>query len=350
MTADIVDQIVSGTYIPEAQRNRSTPFVLYARMVNRILYENGRFGLTTMRNKESGINCFDHYEKELLCHDPVTIGGLTSDFLQKYYSFRISVPGHCSRITAARSMEPLFTAIRYARDHCLLSYDEASLLLADEKDINSKHNTRYLPEVRPDRIKSLTIEQIRLLEDYHPEHPRTQDFLDAFLFCFYCCGMRISDMITLEWQNVDLEQLRIHKRQVKTRQRPRIPTYMRPEALVILGRWKGRNPRFVFNFLPVDFDMSDEEALYRRRLSVTRTMNTSLKRIGEKLRLPVVLTSHVQRHTFATLAINNDMPIYTLSALLGHQSIVTTEKVYARLLDKKAKTDYDACMAKVFKE
>ena len=35
-------------------------------MVNRILYENGRFGLTTMRNKESGINCFDHYEKELL--------------------------------------------------------------------------------------------------------------------------------------------------------------------------------------------------------------------------------------------------------------------------------------------
>ena len=66
LTADIVDQIVSGTYIPEAQRNRSTQFVLYARMVNRILYENGRFGLTTMRNKESGINCFDHYEKELL--------------------------------------------------------------------------------------------------------------------------------------------------------------------------------------------------------------------------------------------------------------------------------------------
>lgn len=157
-------------------------------------------------------------------------------------------------------------------------------------------------------------------------------------------------MITLEWQNVDLEQLRIHKRQVKTRQRPRIPTYMRPKALVILGRWKGRNPRFVFSFLPVDFDLSDEEALYRRRLSMRRTMNTSFKRIGEKLRLPVVLTSHVKRHTFATFAINNDMPIYTLSALLGHQSIVTTEKVYARLLDKKAKTDYDACMAKVFKE
>ena len=50
----------------------------------------------------------------------------------------------------------------------------------------------------------------------------------------------------------------------------------------------------------------------------------------------------------AVLAINNDMPIYTLCKLMGHVTIKTTEKVYAHFLDQKVKADYDECMAKVF--
>ena len=116
---------------------------------------------------------------------------------------------------------------------------------------------------------------------------------------------------------MDEENLRIIKRQVKTRLTPRVPIYMHPAALAILDRWRGRNRRFVFNFLEAGFDLSDEEALYRRRISVTRTVNTSLKRVGEKL---------------------------------GHSTIKTTEKVYARHLDYKAKADYDECMGKIFGE
>ena len=66
LTSDIADQILSGTYIPENQRTRDTAFVSYARMVNRLLYENGHFGHDTMRNKECCIRAFEKYESEVL--------------------------------------------------------------------------------------------------------------------------------------------------------------------------------------------------------------------------------------------------------------------------------------------
>ena len=50
------------------------------------------------------------------------------------------------------------------------------------------------------------------------------------------------------------------------------------------------------------------------------------------------LTFHVGRHTFATLALNRGMPIETLSRILGHTNIRTTQ-IYARITNQKISQD-----------
>ena len=70
-------------------------------------------------------------------------------------------------------------------------------------------------------------------------------------------------------------------------------------------------------------------------------MNAYLKEIADLCGINKNLTSHIARHTFATtVTLNNDVPIETVSKMLGHSSIKMT-KIYAKLLDKKVGRDME---------
>jgi len=71
-------------------------------------------------------------------------------------------------------------------------------------------------------------------------------------------------------------------------------------------------------------------------------MNAYLKEVADLARIKKPLTTHLARHTFATtVTLNNDVPIETVSKMLGHSSINMT-KTYARLLDKKVGKDMES--------
>ena len=80
------------------------------------------------------------------------------------------------------------------------------------------------------------------------------------------------------------------------------------------------------------YDLSDEAAFKKMKGAKTRTINQSLRSIGDKMGLPFNLHIHLGRHTFSMMALNGGGDIKTTSSMLGHASTLVTEKVYATLL------------------
>ncbi len=63
-------------------------------------------------------------------------------------------------------------------------------------------------------------------------------------------------------------------------------------------------------------------------------MNAYLKEIADLCGINKELTFHIARHTFATLMLTKGVPIETVSKMLGHTNLKTTQH-YAKILDKK---------------
>ena len=69
-------------------------------------------------------------------------------------------------------------------------------------------------------------------------------------------------------------------------------------------------------------------------------MNAYLKEIADLARVEKHLTTHLARHTFATLSLSNHVPIESISKMLGHSDIRTTQ-IYAKTQDKTIYEDME---------
>jgi len=68
-------------------------------------------------------------------------------------------------------------------------------------------------------------------------------------------------------------------------------------------------------------------------------LNSYLKEIADACNINKHITFHMARHTFATtITLSNGVPIETVSKILGHSELATTQ-IYARVLDKKISED-----------
>lgn len=68
-------------------------------------------------------------------------------------------------------------------------------------------------------------------------------------------------------------------------------------------------------------------------------MNAYLKEIADVCGINKKMTTHTARHTFATtVTLTNGVPIETVSKLLGHKNLKTTQH-YAKILDLKVSQD-----------
>lgn len=138
----------------------------------------------------------------------------------------------------------------------------------------------------------------------------------AYLFgCM--CALRLSDIRALRWGDIqrDGHQWRASIRMVKTQRKLWLP--LSDEAV---------------HWLPERGEASDSDFIFALP-SVSR-INWLLKEWVKSAGIGKRITFHTSRHTNATLLLSLGVDIYTVSKLLGHSQIRTTQ-IYARIVDKK---------------
>ncbi len=147
------------------------------------------------------------------------------------------------------------------------------------------------------------------------------------LFVFSCfTGLAYIDLRNLAVKNIYKENGKywIRTRRQKTNVKSNIPLLKVPLRLLKKYCYK--------------FEVWEPDKKIFRVIS-NQKMNAYLKNLADLCGIRKCLTFHIARHTFATtVTLNNGVPIESVSSMLGHKHITTTQH-YAKLLDKKLEQD-----------
>lgn len=165
----------------------------------------------------------------------------------------------------------------------------------------------------PSRREYLTIDELKLLINTECRHEIVKR---AFLFSCLC-GLRVSDIRKLKWSDLQRsgERVRIEITMQKTKEPLYLP--VSDEAL----KW-----------LPERGDAKDNDFIYP--LTHEGTVNDTLQHWAKTAGITKHISFHVARHTHATMMLTLGVDLYTVSKLLGHKNIATTQ-IYAKIVDKK---------------
>lgn len=162
----------------------------------------------------------------------------------------------------------------------------------------------------------LTVDEIKTLI----VTPCKNDILKrAFLFCCLV-GLRYSDVSSITWGELTKDNdgsvlLRFKMKKVKRSEN----AYISDEAL----KW-----------LPDRGMAGDEDTIFS--LPKNDSANKQLARWIKAARINKKITFHCSRHTAATLNLSLGTPIETVSKMMGHTKISTTQ-IYAKIIDQKQK-------------
>jgi integrase len=162
------------------------------------------------------------------------------------------------------------------------------------------------------RREFLTVEELNILAGT----PCDYDQLKRAALFSALTGLRHCDIQKMQWKELQIDgnQARLNFTQQKTKGVEYMP--ISPQALELCGKPRKPN-QLVFEDLP-------DPAWISR----------PLKKWLETAGITKKITFHCFRHTFATLQLSSGTDIYTVSKMLGHTNVKTTQ-IYAKVVDKK---------------
>lgn len=180
----------------------------------------------------------------------------------------------------------------------------------------------------------LTADEIQKVVDKEFSTKRLDQVRDIFIFsCF--TGLAYIDVKKLKEEDIVVGidgNNWIKTRRTKTKTRSNIPILPIPQSIIDKYKESDSPRQPEDSLLPV---LSNQK------------MNAYLKEIATLCEIHKNLTFHLARHTFATtVTLTNGVPIESVSKMLGHKSLKTTQH-YAKILDKKVSTDMEILRQKL---
>jgi integrase len=225
-------------------------------------------------------------------------------FCEDFKTFLLSAPrgGNKNGKLSQNSASTYFSVFKAALKQAFIDGYFTTDIAAKIKSIPSEESRR----------EYLTIDELNTLV----VTPCENDVLKRAALFSALTGLRHSDIQKLKWNEISLDnnQPRINFTQKKTKGVEYMP--ISQQALELCGEPKSPND------------------LVFENLTNPAWINRPLKTWVAKAGINKNITFHCFRHTFATLQLSSGTDIYTVSKMLGHTNVKTTQ-VYAKVIDEK---------------
>lgn len=238
----------------------------------------------------------------------IALKELTPAFISDFDIF-LRTEKNCCTNTVWLYLCPLRTMVSIAISNEWLSRDPFR-----DYEVKKEQTTRYF----------LTKDEIRQLMDGKLKNAKQELYRDLFVFCIFT-GLSFSDMRNLSEENIRTyfdEHLWISINRQKTGVQSNIRLLDIPKK--ILEKYRGlREDGKIFT---VPHYMT---CLY------------GIRAVAKRCGITKHLTWHMSRHTMATeICLTNGVPIETVSSILGHKNITTTQ-IYAKITKEKLNQDME---------
>jgi site-specific recombinase XerD len=240
----------------------------------------------------------------------VAFGQLNEQFIREYQDFVLGEQSY--------AMDTVRHYLAILKKICKIAFKDG---------ISEKlHFAHYkLPKQKETAPKALSRESFEKIRDLHiPEYRRSHIITrDLFLFACYV-GTAYADVVSFTRDNLftdDEGSLWLKYRRKKNELLGRVK--LLPEAIALIEKYKDESRETLF-----------PEQLYA-------TLRSNMKGLRIMANLSQDISYHAGRHSFASLiTLEEGVPIETISRMLGHNNIQTTQ-IYARVTPKKLFEDMD---------
>ena len=206
---------------------------------------------------------------------------------------------------------------------------------ADVISLDAYPFTHYRIKTTPTEKRALDIKSIKAIMLLNlQETDNLFHYRNYFLSSYMLYGISFMDLAFLKVENIVDNRIKFQRRKTSKPYDINITPQLK-EILSFYLRDKEKSD-FIFPIVKREvFELQYKDVLWARK-----RYNKGLKEIAKNCNIEQRLTSYVSRHSFATQAMLQDVPLQAISAMLGHNRLSTTQ-IYLKSLPSEILDSYN---------